>query len=181
MPLINCPECSNKISGLASSCPKCGCPRSAWEKRSLKQNSFQRFLLWVLPIIDDDQKRKNIINSTEKISTVPSLKTINGCGQSIYGYLIFPAQENLSVKVTFLTFLFIPIIPTGVYLVKETDYNSYIFLGKLRFGKLLSILTISEIIKFIISIIFSSALMFVVLIAGLGVVSYFYSILKKLF
>ena len=156
MPLINCPECGNKISELASSCPKCGCPRRTWEKQSTKKNSLIDFFIdWLSPIIYEGQKLNNIINSMKRIPTAPNLRTINGCGQSIYGYLIFPGQEHLSVKMTFLTLLFIPIIPMGVYLVKEEDCDSYIFLGKLGFGKLCSILSATEIIKFIISIIFS--------------------------
>ncbi|OPY84478.1 MAG: hypothetical protein A4E72_02213 [Syntrophus sp. PtaU1.Bin208] len=180
MALINCPECNSKISDLALSCPNCGCPQSSWKKQSQKQNFLTRFLLWFFPIIDDDYTRNSIINILEKVSFAPSLKTINGCGRSIYGQLLFSDSENIYIKATFFTIFFIPIIPTGAYLVKEEDYGSYVFLGKLPICKLLSILSFSQIIKFIISVIFTSASMFVVFFLGMGLLVYLYRLFKAL-
>lgn len=180
MALIDCPECNSKISDLASSCPNCGCPQSSWKKQPQKQDFFTRFLSWFFPVIDNDYTRKSIINILEKLSFAPSLKTINGCGSSIYGQLIFSYSEDIVIKATFFTIFFIPIIPTGAYLVKEKDSGSYVFLGKLPIGKLLSILSFSQIIKFVISVIFTSALMFVVLFLGLGLVMYLFRTIREM-
>jgi uncharacterized membrane protein YvbJ len=41
MALINCPECKNKVSNTADSCPHCGAPISGIKKRRQKSSSIK--------------------------------------------------------------------------------------------------------------------------------------------
>jgi hypothetical protein len=192
MALINCPECNSKMSDQANSCPKCGCPKSLWENLKPSQMGQKNSLgaphskgrdlySWLFPCVEDSLKVRKILENTDRISKIPTLKTFNGCGQTIYGSLSLSGVRKLIIKMTFLSLFFIPIIPTGVYLVEELDNNSYKFYGKIRISRMLSILNFSEWTAFFISTTLCAVAMIVALILALIVAAYLLIYIRSFF
>jgi hypothetical protein len=79
--------------------------------------------------LEQNQTRERLYAGLEKISRVPSLRTINGFGFMLYGSS-HPDQVNGSYLTTYyFTAFFIPIFPICRYRVVRNG-NSYSFLGK---------------------------------------------------
>ena len=74
----------------------------------------------------------------------PPLRTYNGFGIMLMGFLPLQCRVtveyqgklwekifNVDIKVAWLCFLFIPVVPIGIYAVEDTGRDSYLFYGKL--------------------------------------------------
>lgn len=61
----------------------------------------------------------------KKINSAPMLGRINGCGFTLYGCLKDELLDPHIIKMHWITILWIPLIPLGVYVVDRGDYDQY--------------------------------------------------------
>jgi hypothetical protein len=66
-----------------------------------------------------------------KIAKAPSLRTINGIGGTLLGSYLINYEEKLYIKAYCVCFLYIPILVSAYYLVKEINENQYQFIAKI--------------------------------------------------
>ncbi len=190
MALIKCPECGTEVSSFAAKCPQCGCPRQLWEKElpkegqerkstSSKPDFYETLYDLTHPFLDNPAKVEEIYKNIDQNFSAPHLSTINGFGQTIYGNLLLAGLGNFTIKMTFFCIFFFPLIPTGVFLVEEVDYNSYKFYGKISLSRFLSIIGSPWKWRFFLSVIFSSVAMVIALVVALIVGGYLIYFIKQ--
>jgi len=80
----------------------------------------------------DDEFAK-LIEGSKPITSAPVLRTINGMGFRLSGWLKIPGADGRYVAAYWLVFFFMPLIPLAVYVVKGAPGGRYSFLRKLRF------------------------------------------------
>jgi hypothetical protein len=111
MSLIDCPECNNKISDKAISCPGCGCPSSEIKKTIVNGNTNTITSNNGVSVHNYDA------DTSVKTSYKPKPKKNNsvGCGQTIVAsmFIIFGAVIIGVAKLTFNFF----ILPVGMIIV----------------------------------------------------------------
>ncbi|MDO9229665.1 MAG: hypothetical protein Q7U03_08875 [Syntrophales bacterium] len=189
MALIDCPECKEKISSLSSACPKCGCPRTEYNKRlstqelnkeAVKGRPTGEIIKAAEEIIKELNLKKRLFEYMKKPTNIPSLRTTNGCGNNLFGSLSLVDMGEREFKAAFYCLCFIPIIPIGVYLVEEAKPDQYKVYGEISFTKFMSILGLSRSVKFIITIILKSFFMILVLVLGFSLVSYIFEFFHKM-
>ncbi|HET7232208.1 MAG TPA: hypothetical protein VFJ16_19530 [Longimicrobium sp.] len=72
----------------------------------------------------------------QPINSAPTLFRVNGIGPTLLGQLRYPYVEPYYIAMQFFTFVFVPLFPLGVYVVKAGEGNSYYFVGKIRYADL---------------------------------------------
>lgn len=62
----------------------------------------------------------------------PFLRTVNGFGCRFSGWLADPVNPVVYYKIHWLTFLFIPVLPLGVYALHkdQSSYPNYLIFGR---------------------------------------------------
>lgn len=66
---------------------------------------------------------ETILNSLNKSKQNPTLQTTNGIGMALFGRYSPDFMGDLLFKIHFFCFVFIPIIPLGIYLVRVDNLN----------------------------------------------------------
>jgi hypothetical protein len=69
--------------------------------------------------------------SLKRVDKVPKLWRLNGCGTTLLGYLRPSAHSSCYFVRLFVTVLWVPIIPLGVYLVSNSLGARYDFHGQI--------------------------------------------------
>ncbi|MCC6229992.1 MAG: zinc-ribbon domain-containing protein [Phycisphaerales bacterium] len=135
MPLFACPECGRSISDKAKSCPNCGLPlatqtlaRRLAHSGRVAANAISGSLNHPATPVDVAQLAKEL---TEIPPDFSAGWRINGTGTSTGGYTGIPGLPGHGVVRKHFCVLFIPLIPLGLYLVKDWDGNGGVFLGKI--------------------------------------------------
>lgn len=84
----------------------------------------------VLESILQDEKKAAHFCSISKISSAPTLYTINGWGMKLYGRERFEGDRDYYFSTLYFVGFFIPIFPITRYLVKDASPSGWSFLGK---------------------------------------------------
>lgn len=82
-----------------------------------------------------DEKAQAAYAGIEKISSAPSLGTLNGFGTKVYGHDPFTADRRFYFTVLYFTAVFIPVFPIARYLVQDGAGGGWRFLGKTRWTR----------------------------------------------
>lgn len=77
-----------------------------------------------------EEKAEAAYAGIERISSAPSLGTLNGFGTKVYGREPFPPDRSLYFTVLYFTAVFIPVFPLARYLVKDGAGGGWHFLGR---------------------------------------------------
>jgi curved DNA-binding protein CbpA len=78
-------------------------------------------------------KQKAVFNGMERISSPPSLRTINTVGTALYGRRDYDEATNSYVATLYFVIAFIPVLPLANYRVVDGNPGWH-FLGKVRFS-----------------------------------------------
>jgi hypothetical protein len=73
-----------------------------------------------------------IRGSLRPVEIAPVLWTLNGCGTTLLGQLRPSIHSHAYFTRRFVTALWVPIIPLGVFLVENASHNSFRFLAKIN-------------------------------------------------
>jgi len=82
---------------------------------------------------------------------------MNGIGTTMLGSSRAITPPPLMVTQLFLTVLWVPIVPLGMYVVRETEPATYSFLGKVRFIDFARAVGFRKVLRFYASVALESA------------------------
>ncbi len=135
MSLINCTECGRSISDKARACSGCGAPLGRNALIRQFSQSAKATIRKVSKPLDNPIEKVDLAQLLNDISKLPSDfsagRTLNGFGTRVGGYLGIPGISNLGIVRKHFCIFFIPIIPLGLYLVKDWQGTGGVFLGKI--------------------------------------------------
>jgi hypothetical protein len=139
MPLISCPECGRSISDKAKSCPSCGLPMADETLAGRLSQGASSAVRAVSKHLNDPVETVGLAELLNDVRKIPSDfsagETINGTGTSIGGYVGIPGIPGLGIVRKCFCVFFIPLIPLGLYLVKDWDGTGGVFLGQISSDK----------------------------------------------
>lgn len=78
-----------------------------------------------------ESKEQALRTALRPVQHAPSLWRLNGCGTTMLGRYYDSRVAPKFYSVLFLTFLLIPIMPLGIYLVSTTSGGAYVFYAKI--------------------------------------------------
>lgn len=139
MALIGCIECGRSISDKAVSCPHCGFPRphspsDAPPKPSTSTTSKSAATCANATV--DMVVLANLLKDIERLPTDFSAgRTVNGIGTSTGGYVSISGAPGLGIVRKYFCVFFIPLIPLGLYVVKDWTGEGGVFLGRISSRK----------------------------------------------
>jgi len=162
-------------------CPKCGCPNTKYNKESTSAKDGRQLSHNAEKILKEESDlKKRLLDQMKKPTNIPSLRTTNGCGNTLFGSLRLTGMGELEFKAAIYCLFFLPIIPIGVYLVEEVKPDQYRFYGKINIPKFLTILGLSKSVRFIATIIISSAFMILAFVLALYILSLVLEFIHKI-
>ena len=76
-----------------------------------------------------------ILQTPSPLKAAPSLFTVNGCGVMLYGRRD-PRPDRSHVATTYVTLLFVPLLPLASYRIIKQPDNRYLFLGRVPLSRI---------------------------------------------
>jgi hypothetical protein len=79
-----------------------------------------------------DPSEQALRNFLRPVQSAPPLWRLNGCGTIMIGRFSDPRIAPMFYSILFFTFLLIPIVPLGIYLVSTRGVGHYVFHATIR-------------------------------------------------
>lgn len=182
MTLIQCPECDASVSTKAAACPNCGYPISKNLIKSLtdRAKSINTAL--------KESKSKQVIALIDLVASKLrqgkkhcSLHTRNTFGFSMFGFypLINNGWRVLGLSIHAFCVFYVPLIPTGIYLVERPDFDTFRFYGEVPFYECFSALGTLGTLRLIASILVDTLILQAIFVTSIVIVAFIIANIKS--
>lgn len=135
MALSPCPECGRSVSSKAKTCPQCGFPVKGNPLLEGAANAAVRIIGTVDDHLRDPVSNVDIGKFLSDVEPLPkgfkAGTTVNGIGTSVGGHIEISGIPELSIVRKYFCFAFLPVIPMGLYVVKDWNGSGGKFLGRI--------------------------------------------------
>ena len=95
-------------------------------------------------MMDQEERLDRVMREVKRVKAAPSLRMVNGSGQSLFGRFHLPGMDKKYFSMLFACVLFVPLLPHALYLVEDDGGVNYRFYGRIGMGRLLRLLTPGE-------------------------------------